>query len=180
MGLNLIWNSIEVERTWLSSALRNTLFTANSLIFQMATDIETVMEPTEILRSTSKGRHMNSIASFCLSKHGWNKTKTVAILDQAVSEGELYITMSHNKVSYRFTDQENIDTENDDFNQTSERDSEWPKSKDYVNVGDFKRIQAELEELKRFPHGEILLLKAQTANRPSIDPSERDREALLK
>ena len=88
--------------------------------------------------------------------------------------------MSHNKVSYRIKDQENIDTENDDFNQTSERYSEWPKSKDYVNFGDFKWIQAELEEFKRFSHGEILLLKARTANRPSIDPSESDREALLK
>ena len=141
-------------------SLRNTLFTANSLIFQMATDIETVMEATEILRSTSKGRHMDSIASFCLSKHGWDKAKTVAILDQAVSEGKLYTTMSHNKVSYRIKDRENQDTESDDFNQTSERDSEWPKSKDYVNVGDFKRIQAELEEFKTFSHGEILLLKA--------------------
>eukprot|EP00795_Rhopilema_esculentum_P001861 gene1861-16357_t len=158
-------------RTWLLCALRNTLFTANSLIFQMATDIETVMEATEILRSTSKGRHMDSIASFCLSKHGWDKTKTVAILDQAVNEGKLYTTMSHNKVSYRIKDQENIDTENEYFNPTSERDSEWPKSKGYVNVGDFKRIQAELEEFKRFSHGEILLLKAQTANRPNIDPS---------
>ena len=124
-------------------------------------------------------KRLNFPLDFLLSKKSSEKScKKSSRL--AVSEGKLYTTMSHNKVSYRIKDQENIDTENDDFNQTYERDSEWPKSKDYVNVGNFKRIQAELEEFNRFSHGEILLLKAQTANRPSINPSESDREALLK
>ena len=173
-------------QTFILSALKNSCFIANSFTFQMEADIETVLEATESLRSSSKGRHLDAVASFCSAKHGWDRTKTHAILDQAVCDGKLYTTMSHNKVSYRIQNQETIDTENEDLSRTSEMDFELPTSGEYVSVNDFKRLQVELEEFKRFSHGEILSLKAQIANRPSsppqqtrVDPSEKDREALL-
>eukprot|EP00112_Aurelia_sp_Birch-Aquarium-sp1_P015113 Seg3320.1 transcript_id=Seg3320.1/GoldUCD/mRNA.D3Y31 product="hypothetical protein" protein_id=Seg3320.1/GoldUCD/D3Y31 len=66
-------------------------------------------------------------------------------------------------------------------------DFERPVSGDYVSIDDFKRLQVELDEFKRSSHGEILSLKAQIANRPSnpsqqtrADPSEKDKEALLR
>ena len=81
----------------------------------------------------------------------------------------------------------NIDTEDADSSRTSEIDFERPVSGDYVSIKDFKRLQVELDEFKRFSHGEILSLKAQIANRPSnpsqqtkADSTEKDREALLR
>ena len=80
-----------------------------------------------------------------------------------------------------------IDTENADSSSTSEMDFERPVSGDYVSMKDFKRLKVELDEFKRFSHGEILSLKAQIGNRPSnpsqqtkADPTEKDREALLR
>ena len=81
----------------------------------------------------------------------------------------------------------NIDTEDADSSRTSEIDFERPVSGNYVSIKDFKRLQVELDEFKRFSHREILSLKAQIANRPSnpsqqtkADPTEKDREALLR
>ena len=54
----------------------------------------------------------------------------------------------------------NIDTEDADSSRTSEIDFERPVSGDYVSIEDFKRLQVELDEFKRYPHVEILSLTA--------------------
>ena len=61
-----------------------------------------------------------------------------------------------------------------------------PLPANHISMKDFDRIQDDLEDFKRYTHGEILSMKADVANRQkspnpnSTTPMDKDREALVR
>ncbi|MCP4485599.1 MAG: hypothetical protein GY823_13750 [Flavobacteriaceae bacterium] len=149
----------------------------------MENDIDKVVEVTEGLRASNKGRYLENIAKACQTKHGWTEDSTKAILDEAIEKQRIQTTLIHNKLSYRKFEQRKICIEDDCENISTQTDS--IPSNDFVTKNQFDQVQNDFIEFKRYTHGEILSMKAEAANRspgPKVVNTQvdKDREALFR
>ena len=58
----------------------------------MENNIDIVVDTTEALKASSKGRYFHNIAKICQTKHGWNEDTTKAILDEAIKQSRIHTT----------------------------------------------------------------------------------------
>ena len=67
----------------------------------MENNIDIVVDTTEALKASSKGRYFDNIAKISQTKHCWSEDTTKAILDEAIKQSRIHTTTVNNKVSYR-------------------------------------------------------------------------------
>ena len=147
----------------------------------MENNIDIVVDTTEALKASSKGRYLENIAKICQTKHGWSEDTTKAILDEAIKQSRIQTTTVNNKVSYRKFENKKVCIEDDCETNATQTDP-LPLN-DFVTKDQLDRFQSDFVEFKRFSHGEILSLKADIASRspnPKVNTQcDRDREALV-
>ena len=132
----------------------------------MENNIDIVVEISETLKASCKGRYLENIAKICQTKHGWSEDTTKLILEEAVKQNRIQTTIVNNKISYRRIDNTNICIEDDCKTTATQTDQLFLSN--FVNKDDFI-------EFKQFAHSEILSMKADIANRrPS--PLEKTRD----
>eukprot|EP00112_Aurelia_sp_Birch-Aquarium-sp1_P020546 Seg5319.2 transcript_id=Seg5319.2/GoldUCD/mRNA.D3Y31 product="hypothetical protein" protein_id=Seg5319.2/GoldUCD/D3Y31 len=148
----------------------------------MENDINIVVEATEALKASSKGRYLDNIAKLCQTKHGWSEDTTRATLDEAIKKNRIQTSIVNNKISYRKFDDKKICIEDDCETNATQTDP-LPLN-DFVTKDQLDKVQNDFIEFKRFSNGEILPMKAEVANRgpnPKVKTNcDHDREALVR
>ena len=124
----------------------------------MENDIDIVVDTTEALNASSKGRYWENIAKICQTKHGWSEDTTKAILDEAIKQSRIQTTTVNNKVSYRKFESKKVCIEDDCETNATQTDT-LPLN-DFATKDQLDRFQSDFVEFKRFSHGELLSLKA--------------------
>ena len=146
----------------------------------MEHSIDIVVDITEALKASTKGRYLENIAKICQTKHGWSEDTTIAILDEAIKQNRLQTTTVDNKVSYRKFEKKKLCIE--DHCETNATQTDPLPWNDFVTKDQLDRFQTDFFEFKRFSHGGILSLKAEIASRspnPKVKTQcDRDREAF--
>ena len=79
----------------------------------MENSIDIVVDTTEALEASSKGRYFENIATICQTKHGWSEDTTEAILDKAIKQSRIQTITVNNKVSYRKFESKKVCIEDD-------------------------------------------------------------------
>eukprot|EP00112_Aurelia_sp_Birch-Aquarium-sp1_P023489 Seg7014.1 transcript_id=Seg7014.1/GoldUCD/mRNA.D3Y31 product="hypothetical protein" protein_id=Seg7014.1/GoldUCD/D3Y31 len=129
----------------------------------MENDINIVVEITEALKTSSKGRYLDNIAKICQTKHDWSEDSTRATLDEAIKKHRIKTSILNNKISHRKFNNKKICIE-DDCEINATQTDPLPLN-DFVTKDQLDRVQNDFIEFKRFLHGEILSMKAEVANR---------------
>ena len=125
----------------------------------MATDVERVIDASETLRVAKQGRSLDSIADCCSTKYGWEFAKTVAILEQAIVQGRMITAISDKQLAYHIASKSELDNDH----SCRETQTDFVEHQDdMVSFNELERLQNELDDDKRFTHGEILALSKQT------------------
>ena len=122
----------------------------------MENSIDIVVDITEALKASSKGRYLDNIAKICQTKHGCSEDTTKAILDEAIKQNGIQTTTVNNKVSYRKFEKKKVCIEDDCA--TSANQTDRLPLNDFVTKDRLDRFQSDFVEFKRFSHGEILSL----------------------
>ena len=149
----------------------------------MESNVEIVVEATENLKSKSKGRYFENIAELCQTKHGWSNATTSAALEEASKQKKIFSSIVNGKLSYRKCDKK-LCIEDDSESRFTQTDP--LPTDDSISLKDLDRIHTDLEDFKRYTHGEILSMKAEVANRQkspnphSMTRMDKDREALVR
>ena len=145
--------------------------------------MEIVVEATEHLKSKSKGRYFENISELCQTKHGWSNATTSEALEEAIKQKKIFSSTVNGKLSYRKCDKK-ICIEDDSESRFTQTDP-LPID-DRITMKDFDQIHNDLEDFKRYTHGEILSMKADVANRQksptpiTTTRKDKDREALVR
>ncbi len=97
-----------------------------------------------------------------------------------MNENKIFTSKRRGKISYRKNNEKNIRIE-DDCEEIATQTESAPLEVILGSEGNKSR-QKDLEEFKRFTHGETLSLKAELTNRPKSPTMSgvQDREALIR
>ena len=147
----------------------------------MENNTDVVVDTTEALKESSKGRYFENNTNICQTKHGWSEDTTKAILKEANKQNRIQTTTVNNKMSYRKFEKKKECIE--DYCETNATQTGPLLLNDFVTKDQSDGFQSDFFEFKRFLHREILSLKAEIASRspnPKVRAQcNRDREALV-
>ena len=135
---------------------------------EIGSDVGKVLKAIEMVKEKNKGQYLINISEICLAEYGWSQETTAAMLQRAQEQKLIHTVISHQKISYRISSHPKIYIEDD--RESIATQTEHEQDEIFYHPNSLDSLQNDLEDFKRFSHGEILSLKAQLAPRPRESP----------
>ena len=142
-----------------------------------------VLKAIEIVKEKNKGQYLNNISEICHAEYGWSQETTAAMLQRAQEQHQIHTVISYQKIAYRINSHPKVYIEDNRESIATQTEQD----EIFCKRNSLDSLQNDLEDFKRFSHGEILSLKALLAPRQRESPHksngpnyEAPQEALIK